>query len=157
MEKKHIVQDAQILLAQMSEEPEEIIAALKPNEHQVLINRLKKLKEYAATVQNENDLLSLANGIFILVENIPGLRALLLPKEFNVKKERAARKILKSDLHATEAGNKEAAEKYAPRITNDLADCHDKLDQRLQRLNPPARPKLRLLDRLRSKKQRKSR
>ena len=60
--------------------------ALDAAEQSAVMQELGTLAERAATIQGGADLLKLADAIFRLVEDRPGIRALLLPEGTDVEK-----------------------------------------------------------------------
>jgi hypothetical protein len=93
MNAEQSVEEALILLEQMSEDPNEILRVLDDAELYSLMKELSVLAEQAATIESSAELLQLADAILRLVEDRSGLRGLLLSEEIDVNKERSQRTI----------------------------------------------------------------
>jgi hypothetical protein len=116
----------------MSEDPNEILQVLDEAERSAVMKDLDVLAERAATLQNGVDLLSLVDAIFRLVEDRPGLKALLLPEETNVEEERVQRTVTLGDQQATMELNAYAQQR-APQIHNTVITCRTQLEAALQK------------------------
>lgn len=136
MNEEQIVQNAETLLEQMTEYPNDTLAVLDPAGRKMIVQTLGKLSERAGVVQDEDDLLSVADAIQRLVEDTSALRALLLPEETDIATEQEQRTV-------TQAHHKAAAEKAerakhiqtrAAQIRNRLVECNQKLEQALREL-----------------------
>ena len=132
MNTEQSVEEALILLEQMSEDPNEILQVLDEAERAAVMKDLDVLAERAATVQSGADLLSLVDAIHRLVEDRPGLKALLLPEGTDVAQERAQRSITLADQQAT-MGLNEYAQQRAPQMHNAVITCRTQLEAALQK------------------------
>jgi CHAT domain-containing protein/tetratricopeptide (TPR) repeat protein len=86
-----IVKGSLDLLEQMTENPDEVRAALDPEERKRVVAELHDLESRAAGVQTNKDLLTLADAVHQLVESTPALADLLLPEEVDAATEQEKR------------------------------------------------------------------
>ena len=126
------VEEALILLEQMSEDPNEILQVLDEAEQSAVMQDLDVLAERAAIIQNGADLLSLVDTINRLVENRPGLKALLLPEGTDVEEEQAQRTVTLGDQQVTMELNAYAQQR-SPQIHNAVIECRQQLEAALQK------------------------
>lgn len=126
------VEEALILLEQMSEDPNEILQVMDEAEQATVMKELRVLAERAATIQSAADLLSLTDAIHRLVEDRPGLGALLLPEGTDVSQERSQRIVTIADQQATTELNAYAQQR-APQIRNAVIECRTQLEAALQK------------------------
>ena len=125
------VEEALILLEQMSEDPNEVLGVLDETEQSAVMKELGILAEQAETIQSAADLLSLTDAIHCLVEDRPGLGGLLLPEGSDVEDERSQRTVTMADQLATTELNA-YAQKRAPQIRNAVIECRARLEAALQ-------------------------
>jgi hypothetical protein len=126
------VEEARILLEQISEDPNEILQVLDEAEQLAIMQDLDALASRAATIQSGADLLSLVDAIHCLVEDRPGLKALLLPVGTDVAQEPAQRTVTMGDQQATMELNAYAQQR-APQIHNTIITCRTHLEATLQK------------------------
>jgi CHAT domain-containing protein/tetratricopeptide (TPR) repeat protein len=125
------VEGALILLAQMSEYPNEVLKELKnETERDAVLTALEALAEQAIAAQSDADLQNLTNAIYRLVKSQPGLKALLLPEEAEVAEEEAQREVTLAD-HLAATGQLTYAQTYAPQIRNAVIECRTQLEAAL--------------------------
>jgi hypothetical protein len=132
MKAEQIVEEALILLEQMSEYPNEILQVLDKAERSVVMREMDLLAERAATIQSSDALLSLVDAIYRLVEDQPGLKALLLPEVTDVAEKRAQRTVTMADQLATTDLNAYAQQR-APQIRNAVIEVRAQLEAALQK------------------------
>ena len=132
MNAQQSVEEALILLEQMSEDPNEILQVLDKAEQSAVMQDLDVLAERAATIQSGADLLSLVDAIYRLVEDRPGLKALLLPEGTDVEEEQSQRTVTMGDQQATTELNA-YAQSRAPQIHNTVITCRAQLEAALQK------------------------
>jgi hypothetical protein len=132
MNTQQSVEEALILLEQMSEDPIEILQVLDEAERSAVMKELNVLAERAATLQSGADMLSLVDAIHRLVEDRPGLKALLLPEGTDVAQERAQRTVTLADQQAAMEFNAYAQQR-APQIRNTIITCRTQLEAALQK------------------------
>lgn len=132
MNTQQSVEEALILLEQMSEDPNEILQVLDEAEQSAVMKDLDVLSERAATIQDGADLLSLVDAIYRLVEDRPGLEALLLPEGTDVEEEQFQRTVTLGDQQATMELNAYAQQR-APQIHNAVIECRAQLKAALQK------------------------
>src|SRR5436190_17542894 len=101
MNAEQSVEEALILLEQMSEDPNEILQVLDETEQFAMMQDLDVLAERAASIQSGGELLNLADAIHRLVEDRAGLKELLLPKGTDVAEERTQRTVTLAVQQAT--------------------------------------------------------
>ena len=130
------VEEALILLEQMSEEPNEVLQVLDEAEQAAVMRELGVLAEQAATIQSSADLLKLADAIHRLVEDQPRLGALLLPDGTDVQEERSQRAVTIADQLATAEPNV-YVQKRAPLIRNAVIESRAQLEAALQKTAEP--------------------
>ena len=130
-----MVSDSLTLLEQMTENPEEVVGALVPTERQRTVEKLRALEEQSAGVQNEAELLALADAVNGLVEKTPALAALLLPEGMDVGAAQEQRRITLEDYGA-DAPESRYVQEYAPQIRNHIVECRKELERQLQELFP---------------------
>ncbi len=133
MNTEQSVEEALILLEQMSEDPNEILKVLDEAEQFAVMQDLDVLAERAATIQSGADLLSLVDAIYRLVEGRPELRALLLPEGTDVEQEQSQRTVTMGDQQATTDLNA-YAQSRAPQIHNTVIECRTQLEAALQKI-----------------------
>src|SRR6266704_1214259 len=121
------VEGALILLEQMSEYPHEVLGKLDVEEQAVVMEMLDALVKQADAVQSEADLLKVADAIYRLVEDRPGLGALLLPEGTDVAKERSQRGVTLDD-HLATTGKDAYVQQRAPQMRNALIECRKRLE-----------------------------
>ncbi len=134
MDVEETVRDSQVLLEQMTEEPEAVLEALQPAERTEVVAELHTLSERAARVQTEAELMEVADAVHRLVEETPALAALLLPREIGatrVPKRRKTRKIT-VDNHKAAYSKDLHAQEHAARIRNRVVECRGQLEQALR-------------------------
>ena len=132
MNTEQSVEEALILLEQMSEDPNEILQVMDEAEQSAMMQDLDMLAERAATIQNGADLLSLVDAIYHLVEDQPGLKALLLLEGTDVEEEQSQRTVTLGDQQATIELNAYAQQR-APQIHNTVIECRAQLKAALQK------------------------
>jgi hypothetical protein len=132
MNPEQSVEEALILLEQMSEVPNEILQVLEEAEQSAVMKDFDVLAKRAATIQNGADLLGLVDAIHCLVEDRPGLKALLLPEGTDVTQERAKRTVTLADQQAAMELNA-YAQLRAPQIHNTIITCRRQLEAALQK------------------------
>lgn len=134
MDVEETVRDSQVLLEQMTEEPEAVLEALQPAERTEVVTELRALSGRAAEVQTEAELVEVADAVHRLVEETPALAALLLPKEMDVTRARKRRKTRKITVDQHEAAYSKDlhAQEHAARIRNRVVECRGQLEQALQ-------------------------
>ena len=152
MNEKGMLNVVKILLKHMSKYHRRVMDELSPIEKALTVETLAALIEKTRTVQSQADLLALANAIHTLVEEIAGLRDLLLEEHIDIAQAQADRTMMLADIESTEERDKEAM-KYASEMENDLVYSHDQLAQSLPQLNEQqtqekSRRKLRLWEKL---------
>ena len=86
------VQDSEVLLKHLTEEPEVVVEALTLEERARVVSDLHVLADKAAEVRSEADLLYVANAVWLLVKETPTLAALLLPQDAYATETRNRRK-----------------------------------------------------------------
>jgi len=126
------VEEALILLEQMSEYPKETLQVLNEAEQAEVIKELDALAEQAAITQSSADLLKLVDAIHRLVEDRPGLGGLLLPEGTDVAEERSQRAVAMADQRATTDLNAYALQR-APQIRNAVIEVRAHLEAALQK------------------------
>jgi len=131
MDATQMVEDARILLEQMSESPDTVLTSLDQAEQSTVIAALAGLADRAAAVQTEAELLTVAEAMHRLVEDTPALRALLLPSEEEVAAARAQRTITLADHRATTNTNAHV-HAHAAQIRNTMVECRQRLEQALR-------------------------
>ena len=134
MNTEQSVEEALILLEQMGEDPNEILQVLDEAEQSAMMKDLDKLA--ARTVQSSADLLKLVDAIHRLVEDRPGLKALLLPEGTDIAEERAQRTVTIEDQQATTELNAYAQQRAA-QIHNTVIKCRKQLEAALQKSEEP--------------------
>jgi hypothetical protein len=132
MNAQQSVEEALILLEQMSEDPNEILKVLNEAEQSAVMQDLNVLAEQAATIQSGADLLSLVDTIHRLVEDRPGLKALLLPEGIDVEQEQSQRTVTLGDQQVTTELDAYAQQR-APQIHNTVIECRTQLEAALQK------------------------
>jgi hypothetical protein len=132
MNAEQSVEEALILLEQMSEDPNEILQVLDEAEQSGIMQDLDVLAARAAIIQSGADLLSLVDAIHRLVEDRPGLKALLLPEGTDVEEERVQRSVTLGDQQAIMELNTYAQQR-APQIHNTVITCRTQLEAALQK------------------------
>lgn len=137
MKAQQSVEEALILLEQMSEDPNEILQVLEEAEQLAMMKELDVLAARAATVQSSADLLQLVDAIHRLVEDRPGLKALLLPDGTDVAEEQSQRTVTMGDQQATMELNAYAQQR-APQIHNTVIECRAQLEAALQKTSESA-------------------
>lgn len=130
------VEGALILLAQMSEYPNEVLGVLNVMEQNAVVAALEAWAEQVAVMQNDADLLKLADAIYRLVEDQPGLRALLLPSGTDVAEGQSQRKVT-LDAHLATTGEQAYAQKYAPQMRNTVIDFKAQFEAALRAAEKP--------------------
>ena len=90
------------------------------------------LAERAETIQNSADLLSLVDATHRLVEDRPGLKALLLPEGINIEQEQSQRTVTIVDQQATTELNT-YIQQWAPQIHNTVIECRAQLEAALKK------------------------
>lgn len=135
MELDDSVRGAVIFLEQMQFYNEEILETLDEEEVSLLTAALPYLADQAGTVENEAGLLTLVNAIHILVEELPGLRHLLIPKEVNVAAARAARTISPEEGARTDKKD-EAAKEMSKGISNEIDEYYKQLNKAVPEPSP---------------------
>ncbi len=133
---EHCVEEALILLVQMSEEPNAILQVLDEAEQAAVMRELGVLAAQAAAIHSSADLLKLADAIHCLVEDRPRLGALLLPEGTDVQEERAKRVVAIADQRATAEPNVYVQER-APLIRNAVIESRAQLAAALQKTAEP--------------------
>jgi tetratricopeptide (TPR) repeat protein len=128
------VRDGQVLLEQMTEEPEAVLKVLDPEEQTRVVTELRTLDGRAGGVRTEADLLYVADAIHRLVEETPALAALLLPQEMDVQAAQNQRKIIPA-YHEVTSSESQYAQEHAAQIRNHVIECRKELEQALQRLS----------------------
>ena len=136
MDSEENVRGAEILLEQMVYYQQQILEELNDEEAGLLSATLPFLMDQAATVKTEAGLLALANAVHTLVEELPGLRRLLIPEEIDVEQARAQRTI------PPEAGRQDndkslAVKKAAGNIENHILVYSEQLNKALPEPHPP--------------------
>jgi hypothetical protein len=132
MNAQQSVEEALILLEQISEDPNEILQVLDEAEQLAMMKNLDILAKRAAIIQSGADLLSLVDAIYRLVESRPGLKALLLPEGTDVEEEQTQRTVNMGDQQATMELNAYAQQR-APQIHNTIITCRTQLEAALQK------------------------
>jgi len=133
--KDRMVSDSLILLEQMSEYPKEVVAALAPAERKSTLENLRSLEEQSTGVQNEEELLALADAINRLVEKTPALAALLLPEGMDMGAAQEERRITLQDYRG-DAPKGQFVQEHAPQIRNHIIECRMELERLVQGLSP---------------------
>ena len=133
------VQDSEVLLKHLTEEPEVVVEALTLEERARVVSDLHVLADKAAEVRSEADLLYVANAVWLLVKETPTLAALLLPQDAYATETRNRRKRRKVSRAHHEAVQRESrhAQERAAQIRNHIVESHQKLVQALR--EPTAR------------------
>lgn len=93
MNAKEMVKGSLILLKQMNKHRDEVLAELDPGDRRRVAAKLRDLEKQATEVDNEAELLALANEVHLLVETTPALVALFL-EETDIEKEQEKRTVL---------------------------------------------------------------
>lgn len=144
MKANKIAGDAELLLQQMLFDAEDVIDALEPGERALLQAALGALAEEADQIKDKAELLALAGAVHMLVEELPGLRALLLPEEIDVAEARAQRTRAYRAFEAGETDeDPELAEAQArlPAVGNTVKRLHEEMARHLAPAElPPADP-----------------
>jgi hypothetical protein len=131
MKEEQRVEGALILLAQMSEYPNEVVGELNAEEQGVVITALAALAEQSATVQSDADLVHLTDAIYSLVVDQSVLKALLLPEGNEMAEEQAQREVTFAD-HLAATGQQTYTQTYAPQIRNAVIECRTQLEAALR-------------------------
>lgn len=101
MDAEEIVDGAGILLAQMAQDPDVLLAPLDRAERAAVAGTLRDLSAQAAAVQTDAELVKLADAVHRLIEDTPGLRSRLLEgAPTDVEAQREQRKGKLSDVAA---------------------------------------------------------
>jgi hypothetical protein len=161
MDTEKTVRDGIRLLEQIARNPEDVVEALAPAEGKRTVEKLCVLEEQSAGVQNEAELLALADAVNRLIEETPALAALLLPDEMDVGTAQEVRKITLEDYAAdapespyvqgysaqevrkitlesygTGAPESRYVQEYVPQIRNHIVECRKELERQLRELFP---------------------
>ena len=136
MNTEQSIKGALILLEQMSKYPQEDRKNLDEAHQDAVMKELDVLAKQAATVQNDADLLSLADAIHRLVEDQPGLRLLLLPDGTDVATQRSQRAVTMAD-HLAATGQNTYAQERAPQMRNAVIEARTQLEAVLKRTEKP--------------------
>lgn len=136
MNAQQSIEGALILLEQMTEDPNEVLQVLDTAEQSTVMQELGALAERAESIQSGADLLKLADAIHRLIEDRPGLRALLLSEGTDVERERALRTVTIADQQA-KADLNVYAQQRAPLIRNTVIECRAQLEAALQKTAKP--------------------
>lgn len=131
MVEQPLVQDAELLLKQMKGLPKSVLAAVPLAGRSDFIAAMDALTDRADKVQTEEDLLALADAIHRLVEEMPQLRALLLPDGRNVAPTHVPRQVTPED-HEKTSGKNEHVQARAVQIRNSVIDCSKTLKEVLR-------------------------
>ncbi|MGB0384149.1 MAG: CHAT domain-containing protein [Ardenticatenaceae bacterium] len=152
MNEERMLKEVKIQLKQMKKYHCQVMPALSPIEKALVLDTLAALTQKTRTVQSQADLLSIANAMQTLAEEIAGLRTLLIEEHIDIAQAQAERSMTLDDIESTEEKDQEAMN-YAPEMENDLVYVHDKVAQSLVQLNErqteeKSRRKLRLWEKL---------
>lgn len=129
MNAQQSIEEAQIWLEQMAEDPNEVVQNLDRAEQSALMQELDVLAEGAESIQSGADLLKLADAIHRLVEDHLGLRTLLHQEGTDMG---ARRTVTIADQQAAADLNMYAQQR-APVIRNTVIECRAQLKAALQR------------------------
>jgi hypothetical protein len=131
MKEEQRIEGAMILLAQMSEYPNEVLGELKSDtEKDAVLTALEALAEQAAAAQSDADLQHLTDAIYRLVSDQPGLKALLLPEGNETVERQAQREVTLAD-HLVATSQQTYSQIYAPQIRNAVIECRTQLEAAL--------------------------
>jgi len=139
MEADSVIQSAEIVIRQMTDNPEEVLAALAPAERALLMEELGRLSARAAAVTSEAGLVALADAICRLVEDSPALRPLFFEAGFDVDKAQARRKVSLAE-HEALTGADQYTQARAIQVKNSVIECRDQLQKALGKLEAQAPP-----------------
>ncbi|MDP9352173.1 MAG: hypothetical protein M3P51_11600 [Chloroflexota bacterium] len=135
MSTRELVREAGIFLEQMAEEPQMVMEALEPAERTDVVVTLQQIVDQADEVRTEAELLDFANSIYTLVEEVPGLRGMLLPEEMDVREARAQRGLDIDEFLSSDVTDALHVAECRDGIVNRARDAIRALDQLLPRSN----------------------
>lgn len=129
------VQDSELLLKQMTEKPEAAVEALNLEERVRVVSKLHELTGEAVKVSSEADLLYVANSVWRLVEETPGLADRLLQQDDCATEARNSHKrrgVSRAYHEAAMGEERRYVQKRAAQIRNHIVECHKELMQALR-------------------------
>lgn len=94
MNAREMVKGSLILLKQMNKHRGEVQTELDPGDRKRVAAKLHDLGKQATEIDDEADLLALADEVHRLVETTPALATLFLPEETDIETEQEKRTIL---------------------------------------------------------------
>ena len=133
MEAESIIQSAEMVIQQITDNPQEILAVLTPGERANLIEKLGSFSTHAAVLSTLPELVEMADSICRMVENHPALRPLFFEAQFDVNKAQLRRKISLAD-HQAITGADQYTQARAIQVKNSVLECRDQLQKALGEL-----------------------
>jgi hypothetical protein len=130
MEAESMIQSAEMVIQQITDNPEEILAVLKPGERANLIEEVGSFSSRAAVLSTWSELVEIADSICRMVEDHPALRPLFFEAQFDVNKAQLSRKISLAD-HQAITGADQYRQARAIQVKNSILDCRDQLQKAL--------------------------
>lgn len=126
MDTENIIQSAELLVQQIADYPQEVLAALSIDQRSTLLAKLDELANQAASVRSRQDLAVVADEILCLLESQSTLHPLFFGESQDLTAVQQQRKISIADHTATAAGDTQA-QVHAVQLRNTILECREQL------------------------------
>lgn len=139
MDTENIIQSAELLVQQIADYPQEVLAALSIDQRSTLLAKLDELANQAASVRSRQDLAVVADEILCLLESQPTLHPLFFGESQDMTAVQQQRKISIADHAATAAGDTQA-QVHAVQVRNTILECCEQLQGALGKTDTSNKP-----------------
>ena len=123
------IRSAEILLEEISEEPEVVLYALQAEERVMMLSALRLIEEQSSSIAGMEDLVAMSNAVYNTVTGFPELRQILLPS--HERDDSLQRQITTAQHLAARADDQYVQERIA-QIRNHVLECRESLEKALR-------------------------